>query len=316
MTSKKVIFMGTPEFAVPALESIISSNHKVVAIYTQEPRPFGRGMEIKLSPVHEVAIKYNIEVFTPKTLRNSSEIDCINNIDADVIVVCAFGFIIPAEILTSKRYGCINIHPSRLPRARGASPLQYTILEGDTESSVCIIQMDEGIDTGPVIMRQDFLLPSKPKLRWLREYTAKLGAEMVVDTLYKIPNVDFNEQNNIGATYAHKLKKENAYINFDHDAIYLDRKIRAYGEWPVCRIKSKIGDIKILDAEALLISHNNRPGTIIEKFAKEELVFACSLNGLKVNLLQIPSKKPMSGRDFLNGYSDLMLNLGAEFLGN
>ena len=185
-----VIFMGTPLFAVPALKAILESKiHKVVAVFSQGPKAKGRGMKIAESPVHELAISYNIPVYTPSTLRNEDANKLIKSIEADIIVVTAYGFIIPKNILEAKKHGCLNIHPSDLPKYRGAAPLQRTIINGESETAVCIMQMDEGLDTGDIILEQKFHISDKITFTELHDKTSQMGAQMLVQVLDNIDKI-------------------------------------------------------------------------------------------------------------------------------
>ncbi len=297
-TKKNIIFMGTPAFGAPALELLIQE-HNVVAVFTSPPKPCGRRLQIQKTPIHQVAEKNNIQVYSPKTLRNEEVLRLINSIDADIIVVCAYGFIIPPKILEAKKYGCVNLHPSKLPRFRGASPLQHTIIEGDNTSAICIIKMDAGIDTGPILAQHDFVLPKRPALSWLHDYTAHNGADILSKAISSIEYITPVLQSTEGATYANKLSKEDSYINWKMSAEKIDSKIRGYVSWPGSITKSNLGDIKIIEARSISLNHNNNPAAILDH---NDLIIACGEHAIQIDILQLPGKKTMDTRNFLNGH--------------
>lgn len=293
-----VIFMGTPEFAVPSLFEIINSEHNISAVFTQKPKPKGRGLDIVKSPIHMLAEKHNLEIYTPSSLRTQETLDLIKSINADIIVVAAYGFILPSSILESKKYGCINLHPSRLPRFRGAAPLQQTIISRDTESSICIIQMDEGMDTGDILMQRDFDIPEFATLKWLHDYTSSIGAKMILDTLNQYSKIIPKPQNKEGIVIAPKLSKEDAKINWNDDAFNIEAKIRGCASWPGTFISTNFGDIKIIKAKPLNYNHKLKPSEIIEL---NSMIIACGQNALKIEKIRNSSGKTISISDFLNG---------------
>jgi methionyl-tRNA formyltransferase len=294
----KVIFMGTPEFAVPSLQAIINTNHTVQAVFTQMPKPKGRGYEVTISPIHALADNYNIPVYTPKTLRNEEIQNQIDNIEADIIVVVAYGFIIPKQILESKKYGCLNIHPSRLPRFRGAAPLQRTIMAGDKETSVCIMQMDEGLDTGDIILEEVFALPEDITLPELHDKCSKLGAELLIKVLDNIDSLPRTRQAEEGVTYAHKISKEEAKIDWSQSAFTIDCKIRGLNPWPGTYFTYKGEQIKILKAKYEDIPHEHTSGTVLSN----DLKVACGQGVLTLLELQRPGKKTLKTQEFLLGF--------------
>ena len=249
--------MGTPEFAIPALSQLIdSTNHNVVAVFTQAPKAKGRGMKTTNSPVHVLAASNNIPVYTPKTLRDQEAAQLIDSIEADIIVVVAYGFIIPGNILKAKKYGCLNIHPSKLPKYRGAAPLQRTIINGEKESAVCIIQMDEGLDTGDIILQKDFSLEVTTTFPELHNLCASLGGYMLIEALNNIENLRKIKQSEEGASYAHKLTKDEGKINWQSTAFEIDCKIRGMNPWPGVYFEHNDKIIKILSAEYNEHKHN------------------------------------------------------------
>ena len=224
--------MGTPDFAVPSLQALIDSKHKVTAVFTQAPKPSGRGHKLTKSPIHNLAEMYNIPVYTPLTLKSVDSQNSIFQIEAEVIVVVAYGFIIPKVILAAKKYGCLNIHPSKLPRFRGAAPLQRTIMAGDEETAVCIMQMDAGLDTGNVILSENLALAGDITLQALSELTSNIGAKLLLDVIENIATLPRIPQTEQGLTYAHKLEKTEGRIDWNKSSIEIDRQIRAFDPWP------------------------------------------------------------------------------------
>ncbi|WP_016728149.1 methionyl-tRNA formyltransferase [Rickettsia sibirica] len=292
----KVIFMGTPEFAVPALKKLIT-HHEVKAVFTQQPKAKGRGLNLAKSPIHQLAFEHQIPVYTPSTLRNDEIINLINKVNADIIVVIAYGFIVPKAILEAKKYGCLNIHPSDLPRHRGAAPLQRTIIEGDRKSSVCIMRMDTGFDTGDILMKEDFDLEERITLEELHNKCANLGAELLIKTLANIDNIVPITQPSDGVTYAHKLTKEEGKINWHESAYKIDCKIRGMNPWPGAYFSYNDKIIKILEAEYLNADHHCTSGTVIS----DKLEIACGSGILRVKKLQQESKKALNIEEFLRG---------------
>lgn len=294
--------MGTPEFAVPALTKLINSNHQVTAVFTQAPKAKGRGLSETKSPVHQLADEAQIPVYTPATLRNEEATNLINSIDADIIVVIAYGVIIPLNILDAKKYGCLNIHPSDLPRHRGAAPLQRTIIEGDNTSSVCIIQMDAGLDTGNILMKEDLDLESNITLQELHNKCADLGTELLIKTLANLDKIVPKSQSNEGVTYARKLTKEEGRVNWQDSAYAINCKIRGMNPWPGVYFQYNDKMTKILEAEYSNENHNFTPGTIINK----NLEVACGKGILVIKKLQQEGKKALNTAEFLRGTNILI----------
>ncbi len=304
----KIIFMGSPDFAVPTLESLLNSlDHQVVAIFTQDPKPRGRGLNIQYSSVHEIAIRHNIATYTPKTLRSEEVSRLIDSIEADVIVVVAYGFILPSYILKSKKYGCLNIHPSSLPRHRGAAPLQRTILHGDKETSIIIMQMDEGCDSGDIILEEKFSLHEHITLPELHDKCSAIGADLLIKTLANIDSLPRIPQKTTGVTFAPKLTKAEGLINWSDGAHEIDCKIRAMNPWPGAYFKYDGKIIKVHEANYLETSHNLRAGSVLPEdcsvagFLKNKFEVACGSGTLNITKLQQEGKKTLSIIEFLRG---------------
>lgn len=297
--------MGTPEFAVPALQNLISSKkHKVVAVFSQAPKAKGRGMKITESPIHKLAKSNNIEVFTPETLRKAESFELIDSIDADIIVVVAYGFIIPKNILESKKHGCLNIHPSKLPKYRGAAPLQRTIIDGEKETAVCIMQMDEGLDTGDIILQEDFALDQRTTLVQLHDKCARIGGELLIEVLDNIETLPRIKQLSVGESYAHKLTKEESRIDWNDSAFKIDCMIRGMNPWPGVYFEFKDKKIKILEAEYSDIEHNYKSGQILNNLFD----VACGYGVLHIKFVKPEGKPRMSSKDYLNGDSSIIIN--------
>lgn len=294
----KIIFMGTPDFSVPTLQELIDSDNEVVAVFSAPPRPKNRGMKLTPSPVHELAEKHNIPVHNPTSLRRDETYNIIQDIEADIIIVVAYGFIVPKNILEAKKYGCLNLHPSSLPRWRGAAPLQRTIIAGDKSTSVCIMQMDEGLDTGDVLLRKDFDLEDRITLSELHDKCAEIGAKMMVEVLDNIDNITPEKQTEDGLIYAEKLSKEESKIDWNNSAHSIDCQIRGMNPWPGVHFTHNGHYIKILESEYSNAEHNKEPGIILDA----NLSIACGKGILKALRLQLPGKSTLNAEEFLKGY--------------
>ena len=233
----KIIFAGTPEFAAYALDALLDSEHEIVAVYTQPDRPAGRGRKLRASPVKERALEMGIDVFQPQTLKDDAVVEQLKAHQADIMVVVAYGLILPQRVLDVPPLGCVNIHASLLPRWRGAAPIQRAILAGDTESGITIIQMDKGLDTGAMLHRLSCEISSEETGSSLHDKLAQLGGVAIVQALEAMQNstVDAQVQDDQLACYAEKLSKEEAWLNWQDTALNLDRKIRGFNSWPVAR---------------------------------------------------------------------------------
>lgn len=294
----KVIFMGTPDFAVPSLKALQEDpNHEVVAVYTAPPKPKNRGQKVQKTAIHLYAEAQHLDIYNPTSLKSEEVQQQIIALQVDVIIVAAYGFIIPQIILDAKKYGCLNIHPSKLPRFRGAAPLQRTIIEGDKESAICIMQMDAGLDTGDILTQESFAIDDKLTLQELHDYTAKRGAELLIETLNNIDHIEAQPQKEDGLVYAHKLTKEEALIDFHKTAWQINCQIRGMNPWPGAYFKYKEENIKILAAKIIKQQHNYKAGTIID----DKLSIACGTDILQIEKLQKPGKKAMQRSEFLLG---------------
>lgn len=277
----RVIFMGTPDFAVPALQTLIESGHDVIAVYTRAPKPKGRGMAVQKSPVHIVAETHNIPVHTPKSLKDKYPEDQqkFTDLEADIAVVAAYGLILPTRILNAPRYGCINIHASLLPRWRGASPIQHAIWKGDDVSGVTIMQMEEGLDTGPMIIKGETPITSTTTAQDLHDALAVIGQTLIVGVLDQINEageIKAQPQNDAEATYAPMLKKSDGEIDLAALPIETDRQIRALNPWPGTYMAGNKGRIKILEAH---VDDNNLVYDRVQPEGKKPMDRQSAING-------------------------------------
>ena len=295
--------MGTPDFSVGTLEALIEAGHEVVLVVTQPDKPKGRGHDMQFTPVKEVALKHNIPVFQPKRVRNVECIEELRKYDADVMVVVAFGQILPKEILEMTKYGCINVHASLLPKYRGAAPIQWAIIEGETVSGVTTMQMDEGLDTGDMLLKTIIPIEAKESGGSLFDKLAEAGAKLCVETLDGlvaktiIPEV----QGETPTAYAKQIKKELGDIDWTWDGKAIERLIRGLTPWPSAYSNWNGKQMKIWDAEILDGNTEEMPGTIVK--VEKDAFYVQTGNGLlKVCELQIPGKKRMDAGAFLRGY--------------
>ncbi|MGB4057195.1 MAG: methionyl-tRNA formyltransferase [Alphaproteobacteria bacterium] len=304
MKKLRIVFMGTPDFAVAPLRALYEAGHEIIAVYTQPPRPKGRGQDVQKSPVQMFAEKKSIPVFHPKTLKNEEAQTEFAALQADVAVVAAYGLLLPKAVLQAPKYGCINIHASLLPRWRGASPIQRSIWAGDHESGVTLMQMDEGLDTGPMIAMEKIPLTSETTASSLHDALAILGAEMIVKAagdLAAHEKLHATPQDNAGATYASLLKKEDGIIDWKKSAVDIDRQIRALNPWPGTWANFEGKRMKILSAiPSPQPSPGGRgdPGVVLDKTGN----ILCGENtSLQITKLQPEGKKPMDFASALNG---------------
>ncbi len=297
----RVVFMGTPDFSVPALERI-ATEHEVVAVVTQKDKPKGRGMSVSYTPVKESALKLNIPVLQPDKVKEESFVEELKKLNPDVIVVIAFGQILSNDILTLPKYGCINVHASLLPKYRGAAPIQWAVIDGEEKSGVCTMKMDEGLDTGDIIDVDEITLDPKETGGSLFDKLSKLGGELILKTLQNLEfgKATFIKQDDSKSTYAKKMTKELGHIDFTKDAESIERLIRGLNPWPSAFTYLDGKVMKIWDAD--VVDAGGVPGTVISE-DKDSFVIATGSKALKVNELQLEGKKRMKASDFLNGRS-------------
>jgi len=291
----KIVFMGTPDFAVPTLEALVSAGHEVVAAYSQPPRPGGRrGRELTPSPVHARAEALGVAVRTPTSLRNVEAQAEFAALDADVAVVAAYGLILPQAVLDAPRHGCLNVHGSLLPRWRGAAPIQRAILAGDEETGVGIMQMEAGLDTGPVLLEGRIPIGGKTAGE-LTEVLARMGARLMVEVLADLPAFPPRQQPEEGVTYAKKIDKAETRLDFAHPAEVVERQVRAFNP-PGAFVEMTGERIRILAAD--VIAGDATPGTVIEG-----LTVACTTGALRPTLVQRAGRGVMTSDELLRGFS-------------
>lgn len=295
----RIVFMGTPEFAATALKAILDAGLNVVAVYTQPPKPAGRGYEITKSATHALAEDYNIPVFYPSTLRTSEAQMQLKALKPDICIVAAYGFILPKSVLDIPPMGCINIHGSLLPRWRGAAPIQHAILAGDTETGITIMHMDVGMDTGDMVLKKAIPITPRTTSQMLFEELAILGAEMIVEYLHHPAKYNPTIQPSEGVTMAPKIDKHMAQLDWNKTATELERQLRAFTPWPGVFTVYKGTILKIGSLNILNTTHTSPPGTVI----KAPLNVACGHHTvLEILTLQRPGGKMLPVEEFLKGF--------------
>jgi len=304
--SLRVVFMGTPDFAVPTLSEILGQGHEVVAVYTRAPKPAGRGMDEQKTPVHRLADRFAIPVFTPRTLRDAAAQADFASLGADVAVVVAYGLILPKAVLDAPALGCLNLHGSLLPRWRGAAPIHRAILAGDAESGVTIMRMDEGLDTGPMLLAERTPISAADTAESVHDRLAELGARLIVSTLDALVAGTLQPvpQPEQGVTYAHKLGKEEGTLDWRRPAAELERKVRAFHPWPGTwfEMPAALGGERIKVLSAGLALAGGAPGTVT--IGRDGLpIVACGVGGLKLLRLQRPGKAAQAADAFLRGFA-------------
>ncbi|MEH6482094.1 MULTISPECIES: methionyl-tRNA formyltransferase [Pseudoalteromonas] len=299
----RIIFAGTPDFAARHLQALIQSEHQIVGVYSQPDRPAGRGKKLKASEVKELALEHNLPVFQPQSLKNDEALAELTSLNADIVIVVAYGLILPKAILEAPRLGCLNVHGSILPRWRGAAPIQRAIWAGDEQTGVTIMQMDEGLDTGDMLHISRCPISTTETSASLYTKLAELGPDALIETINKLANGEITPepQNDELANYAKKLSKEEADIDWSMSALQIERNIRSFNPWPMCFTQMGGQTVKIHQAQVMLQSGD--PGQILSS-DKNGVVVACGEHALCITQLQPQGKKPMAINDFLNGRSD------------
>ena len=296
---KRITFMGTPDFAVPSLAALMEAGYEIACVYSQPPRPAGRGQREQLSPVHAFAVQHGLPVRTPTSLKSSEEHEAFRALNLDAAVVAAYGLILPPAILDAPRLGCLNVHASLLPRWRGAAPIHRALLAGDSQTGITIMQMDVGLDTGAMLLTETLPITSTSTTPVLHDALAAMGARMVVQALAGLEagTLTARPQPDEGVTYARKLEKEEGRLNWTLPASELERQVRALHPWPGMWCQIGEDRLKILAAE--LATGSGAPGTVIAP----PLVIACGEKALRLTRVQRPGKGPMSAEELLRGFA-------------
>ena len=317
MKSLKIVFAGTPDFASAHLQAVLDTHHDVIAVYTQPDRPAGRGRKLKPSPVKELALQHNIPVYQPKTLRDEAAQQELSALGADLMIVVAYGLILPQVVLDTPKHGCINVHGSILPRWRGAAPIQRAIAAGDKESGVTIMQMDAGLDTGDMLIKAYCPINTTDTSSDLHDRLIEVGQPALVEAVNAIAEGTLNpeKQDDDLANYAHKMSKEEAQINWSNSASELHNLIRAFNPWPVATsefddLTIRVWEATVADEDARIVS-DQKPGTLL-KADKEGLDIACQKGILRVTKVQLPGSKAMAVSDLLNSKKELF-TVGKRF---
>lgn len=311
MTQLKIGFAGTPAFGLPALDALFHTEHQLVAVYTQPDRPAGRGRKVQPSPIKSWALEHHIPVYQPINFKNDEDVQIFNHLNLDLLIVIAYGLILPTRILNSPRLGCINVHASLLPRWRGASPIQQAILHGDKETGVAIMQMDKGLDTGNVFTMVSTPIALTDNAATLHDKLAQLSITPLLETirLLSISPSMGQPQNHELATYAPKINKEDAKIHWQDSAKVIDQKIRAFNPWPIAYTAKDETTFRIHQAHARLINHSAQPGTILS-ITSAAVTVATGEGVVEITQLQFPGSKVLWVKDWY--HSNRELKVGAE----
>ena len=305
----RIVFAGTPDFSVPPLKALLAAGHEIVGVYTQPDRPAGRGMKLRPSPVKAEALKYDLPVFQPETLKTAETQDELTALKPDVMVVVAYGLILPPAVLAIPTHGCLNIHASLLPRWRGAAPIQRAIEAGDQETGVTIMQMDAGLDTGPMLLKKHTPIHETDTAQTLHDRLSQLGADAIVEALARLDQLTPEAQNDAQATYAAKLRKEEGRLDWQQPATVLKRKIHAFNPWPTAFTSWQDKPLKLLTATALPDATTAAPGTVIA-VQSDGIDVATGEGTLRVHTLQPAGKRAMAATDFAHGHALVGKRLG------
>jgi methionyl-tRNA formyltransferase len=303
----RIIFAGTPEIAAGVLQTLIDAKYNVIACLTQPDRPQGRGLKLHPSAVKTIALQNNIPVLQPKTLKSTEVQEQLKDLQADLMIVLAYGLILPSAVLNIPRLGCVNIHASLLPRWRGAAPIQHAILAGDPETGITIMQMDAGLDTGAMLAKYRCVINPNDTSDDLHDRLAKLAQSSIIDVLPKILNgtIVAEPQDDKLATYANKIDKQDAKINWSDSASIIERKIRSYNSWPVAFTSFKEETVRIWQALNTDVSSDLQPGTIINVNPKF-IEVATGVGTIQIITMQFPGKKPLPIAEILNSNKELV----------
>lgn len=302
MDSKKkytITFAGTPHFSVNTLKALINSGYPIKAVYTQPDRPAGRGRKLTQSPIKELALEHHIPIYQPVSFKDEVEQQRFASHHADIMVVVAYGLLLPVAVLQAPTYGCINVHASLLPRFRGAAPIQRAILAGDEKTGITIMQMDKGLDTGDMLYKIECPIYPEDTSAILHDRLALLGAEALLKTIENLDTITPEKQQNELATYAHKISKEEAMLDWKCSAVELNRKIRGFNPWPVAQTHYEETVLRIFQTEILSKKSDKIPGEILQ-ISKEGIDVATGDGVLRLLKIQLPGGKSLPVMDILN----------------
>lgn len=305
-----IIFAGTPEFAANHLQALLDSQHNVVAVYSQPDRPAGRGKKLKASEVKQLALEHDLPVYQPESLKDEASQKELAEINADIMVVVAYGLLLPKAVLDAPRYGCINVHGSLLPKWRGAAPIQRSIWAGDAETGVTIMLMDEGLDTGNMLLKKAIPIEASDTSATLYHKLADIGPQALVETLDNLSSYQPEVQNNELATYAKKLTKAEAKIDWQLKADQLERNSRAFNPWPMSFFVYQDQNIKVHQCQVVKTDSDQPAGEVLQ-VGKEGILVQTASQALLLKTIQLPGKKPLSVGDILNARKD-WLTVGTQ----
>ena len=297
----RIVFMGTPDFAVPSLQALIDAGHDVCAVYTQPDKPQGRKQILTAPPVKTLALEHDIPVFQPNTLKNEDEQARLRELAPEVIIVVAYGKLLPKAVLDIPPHGCINVHGSLLPRWRGAAPIQWAVIAGDEMAGVTTMQMAEGLDTGDMLLTYETKVGEKETAGELFDRLAQSGAELLTQTLVKLDEITPRPQDDAQSCYAHMLDKQIAVIDWSKSAHEIDCLIRGLNPWPIALTTLSGERLKVFAAEKA--AGNGEAGTVLEAEPKKGLTVACGEGALKLTEIQLVGGKRMKVNDFLRGHA-------------
>lgn len=305
MSNLKIVFAGTPEFVLPSLNALYESKHELLAVFTQPDRPAGRGRKMQPSAAKTWALENNVPVYQPLNFKSEESIAELANLKPDILVVIAYGLILPKRILALPRLGCINVHASKLPAWRGASPIQQAILHGDKDTGVTIMQMDAGMDTGDKLIEVTCPLYPHDTAKSLHDRLSEISAAPLLETLELLATgkASPQKQNNDLATYAPKINKEDAEINWQQSAEVIDRQIRGYNPWPIAYSKINEDVFRIFEAKIVDYTGNKKPGTVLS-IDKKGILVATAKDAILIESIQFAGSKQMKVADWLNAKRD------------
>jgi len=305
MSGLRLIFAGTPDFSAHHLQTLLDAKHQIVGVYTQPDRPAGRGKKLVASPVKQLALKHELPVYQPQNFKEEADLQQLRELQADVMIVVAYGLLLPKTVLEAPTHGCINVHASLLPRWRGAAPIQRAIAAGDTETGVTIMQMDIGLDTGDMLIKVNCPIEADDTGGLLHDRLLTLGGPALLDALEQIKGGELQpaKQDDDLANYAHKLTKQEAAIDWSRPATELDLMIRAFNPFPVAYFSEGKDRVRVWDADVIHHATKAEAGTILQA-DNDGLLVACGVGALLLKQVQLPGKKVLPIKDILNGHRE------------